>query len=126
MILFPPDIAVQLIANFQAACDAREAGVDSLDPCPVVKLFSPIGSATWLATELYADNDTLFGLADLGFGCPELSVFSLREIASLRLPFSLRIERDLSFATSHPLSVWAETARRVGSIQRAEAALHYS
>src|SRR3546814_8289217 len=36
------------------------------DPCPVVKFFNPLGAATWLATELGSDGDTLFGLADLG------------------------------------------------------------
>ncbi|TGT35835.1 DUF2958 domain-containing protein [Mesorhizobium sp. M8A.F.Ca.ET.165.01.1.1] len=40
------------------------------DHVPVVKLFKPIGTATWLLTELDADGDTLFGLCDLGFGFP--------------------------------------------------------
>ena len=90
------------------------------DPCPVVKLFSPLGAATWIATELDRDDDTLFGLADLGFGCPELGSFSLAELASVRLPFGLRIERDLAFASPHRLSVWAVEARRAGSIIAAE------
>jgi hypothetical protein len=51
------------------------------DPVPVLKLFNPLGAATWLATELGEDGDTMFGLADLGFGCPELGYFSLSEIA---------------------------------------------
>lgn len=89
------------------------------DPAPVVKFFSPLGAATWLATELDADGDTLFGLADLGLGCPELGSFSLAEIAALRLPFGLAIERDLSFSTTTPLSVWADAARRAGSIAAA-------
>ena len=69
-----------------------------------------------LATELDADGDILFGLADLGFGCAELGSFSLHEIASIRLPFGLRIERDLHFASEHPLSLWADMARKTGSI----------
>jgi len=87
--------------------NAGAAGRPRHDPVPVVKFFSPVGAATWLATELDADGDTLFGLADLGFGCPELGSFSLTEIAGVRLPFGLRIERDLHFATPHPLSKWA-------------------
>ncbi len=83
---------------------------------PVVKFFNPMGPATWLATELDADGDTLFGLADLGFGCPELGSFSLTEIASVRLPFGLGIERDRGFSTTHRLSAWAEAARRAGAI----------
>jgi hypothetical protein len=95
----------------------------TFDPLPVIKLFNPIGAATWLATELDEDDDTFFGLADLGFGCPELGSFSLREIASVRLPCGLFIERDLDFSGLAPLSVWADTARRLGSIIQAEAEL---
>ena len=80
-------------------------------------------AATWLATELAEDGDTLFGLADLGFGCPELGYFSLTEIRAIRLPYGLWIERQPRFETAFPLSVWAETARRAGSIQWAETLL---
>jgi len=90
---------------------------------PVVKLFNPLGAATWLATELYPDEDTLFGLADLGFGCPELGTFRLSELASVRLPFGLGIERDTAFSTTFRLSVWAEWSRRAGSILWAETLL---
>jgi hypothetical protein len=90
------------------------------DPAPLVKFFNPLGPATWLATELHADGDTLFGLADLGFGCPELGTFSLSELAAVRLPFGLGIERDLMFASDVPLSVWARSARLAGSILLAE------
>lgn len=83
---------------------------------PVVKFFNPAGAGTWLATELGDDDDTLFGIADLGFGCPEVGSFSLDELASLRLPFGLRIERDIAFSTEHSLSAWAEAARATGSL----------
>ncbi|MET0309273.1 MAG: DUF2958 domain-containing protein [Sphingomonas sp.] len=100
-----------------------QAGSDAGDKRPLVKLFHPMGAATWLASELDEDGDTLFGLADLGFGCPELGYFSLAEIESLRLPFGLRIERDLHFSTSVSLSDWAAWARKAGSILSAEALL---
>ena len=112
--------ALQVNAAAHAARAERSAE-GAHDPVPVVKFFNPMGPATWLATELDADGDTLFGLADLGFGCPELGYFSLSEIAALRLPFGLRIERDIGFATTAPLSVWAEVARGVGSILAAQA-----
>jgi len=51
-------------------------------------------------------------LADLGFGCPELGSFSLIEMASVRLPFGLGLERDLYFEGAFPLSVYAEAARK--------------
>ena len=123
MILLPPEFRAALRANHAAhrAAANEERGHD---PAPVVKFFNPLGAATWVATELYDDDDTLFGLADLGFGCPEMGVFSLEEISGIRLPFGLRIERDLTFASDQPLSVWADTARRLGSITNAEAALN--
>ena len=68
MILLTPEIRAALRANDRA----RLAGdSERVDPPPVVKLFNPLGAATWLASELAEDGDTLFGLADLGFGCPE-------------------------------------------------------
>ena len=115
MTLLTPELRAALRANAEASRAADERG-QRFDPPPVVKLFNPVRPATWLATELYADGDTLFGLADLGFGCPELGVFSLSEIAAVRLPFGLAIERDLTFVSDAPLSRWAELARRHGSI----------
>ncbi|PJI87180.1 DUF2958 domain-containing protein [Sphingomonas koreensis] len=123
MILLPPELHVALRANDIARHAALRDGRREPDPLPLVKFFNPLGAATWLATELDADGDTLFGLADLGFGCPELGAFSLREIASVRLPFGLAIERDAHFVPMRPLSVWADTARRMGSIIGAEAEL---
>lgn len=90
------------------------------DHLPLVKLFNPIGPATWLVTEMDVDGDSLFGLADLGMGCPELGWFSRREIEALRLPFGLGIERDLHFRTAHSITVWADHARATGSIAEAE------
>jgi len=93
------------------------------DHVPLAKLFNPVGAATWLVTEMDSSGDGLFGLADLGFGCPELGWFSLSELEAIRLPFGLRIERDLSFRTAHPISVWAEHARTTGSLHEAERVL---
>lgn len=123
MILLTPELRATLSANHVAHRSAMDSNGSEPDPAPVVKLFNPVGAATWLATELYDDGDTLFGLADLGFGCPELGPFSLAEIAEVRLPFGLRIERDIGFASRHPLSVWAGAARRAGSIIAAETLL---
>jgi len=122
MILLPPDLHAALRANAAASLAAQTKG-ERFDPLPLVKLFSPLNAATWLATELHNDGDTLFGLADLGFGCPELGAFSLSEIAAVRLPFGLRIERNLTFDTSLALSVWADAARHAGSIIWAETLL---
>lgn len=109
MILLTDELRERLLVN------GRVRGADHV---PVVKFFNPLGEGVWLATELDAQGDVLFGLADLG--CPELGCFSLEELASVRLPFGLRIERDILFATERPLSVWAEAARQAGSIRAAE------
>ncbi|HWL46350.1 MAG TPA: DUF2958 domain-containing protein [Sphingomonadaceae bacterium] len=123
MILLTPELHAALRANAEVHRAAQRDGRTEPDPFPVLKLFNPCGAATWLATELDADGDTLFGLADLGFGCPELGSFSLSEIASVRLPGGLGIERDLYFAARFPLSAYAEAARVAGRITEAEALL---
>lgn len=123
MILLTPELRFALRANDIARRAATRDEKAEPDPLPVVKLFNPVGAATWLATELAEDGDTLFGLADLGFGCPELGSFSLSEIRAVRLPYGLWIERDLSFETRFRLSIWADTARRAGSILWAQTLL---
>jgi len=111
MQLLTPELEAQLSANLAARIDALSRGEREPDPKPVVRLFSPVGSATWLATEIDADG-IFFGLADLGFGCPELGSFALSELESVRLPFGLTIERDLHFtvADDHQRQedVWAQ------------------
>ena len=72
------------------------------DPVAVVKFFSPIGAATWYATEFDGD-DSFFGVVDLGIGFPEAGYFSLSELTSIVLPLGLKIERDMHFSPT-PLS----------------------
>ncbi|WP_412559000.1 DUF2958 domain-containing protein [Thalassospira sp. MIT1370] len=112
MILIPDDIRQRLLANGAAE---RET-----DHVPVVKLFDPTGAATWLITEMMPDGDSLFGLCDLGFGCPELGYVSLAELESVKGPLRRGIERDLHFAARFPLSVYAEAARIAGRITESE------
>ena len=122
MIDLPPALRFALRCNDMCR-RAGEALAKPFDPPPVIKLFNPVGAATWLATELAEDGDTLFGLADLGFGCPELGYFSLSEIGRIQLPYGLFIERDTAFESHHPLSIWAEWSRRAGSILWAQTLL---
>lgn len=123
MDLLTPELRAALIANAAAHHEAMQHGLTEPDPAPVVKFFNPCGAATWLFSELDHDGDTLFGLCDLGFGCPELGSASLAEIASVTVAFGLRIERDLHFAPIHPLSVYAEAARQHGGIVENDTAL---
>lgn len=112
MILITDDLRTQLLANGAAEVET--------DHVPVLKLFNPVGAATWLLTELDADGDTLFGLCDLGFGFPELGSISLAELQSIKAPLALGIERDLYFKPRFPLSVYAEAARLSGHITETE------
>ena len=75
-----PVLRIRLLAN---------GGLRHIDPVPVVKFFNPIGAATWLATDLDEDGDTLFSLADLGFGCPELRV--VQPVGARLCPLALRV-----------------------------------
>ena len=120
MMLLTPQLHAALRANDTARQAAAGGRKTEPDPIPVVRFFNPCGAAIWLASELSPDGDTLFGLADLGFGCPELGTFSLSELASVRLPFGLSIERDIVFEGLFPLSVYARAARLHGSIPKAE------
>lgn len=106
MELLTSELHKRLLAN----------GAKPGDHVPVVKFFNPLGAATWLISEMDANRDTLFGLADLGFGCPEPGSVSLAEMAAVRLPLGLGIERDCHFAATLPLSVYAEAARVQGRI----------
>lgn len=119
MIAIPPDLLFALRANGLSSRILASRD-QAFDPMPVLKLFNPIGAATWLATEIGEDGDTLFGLADLGFGCPELGYFSLAELAGVRLPLGIGIERDIGFSSEQRLSAWAAWARRTGSIADTE------
>ena len=85
---------------------------------PVVKLFNPCGAGTWLLSELDPEfpDECGFGLADLGFGTPELGSIGLLELTEYRGPFGLGIERDIYFTAHYPLSIYADAARAAGHI----------
>ena len=85
------------------------------DKKPVVKLFSPVGAATWLLSSI-DKNDIAFGLCDLGMGEPELGFVSLQELQEIRLPLGLSIERDLHFRANKTLTQYADEARSAGRI----------
>ncbi|MDA5193694.1 DUF2958 domain-containing protein [Govanella unica] len=104
--LIPPDLRAELLRN----------GARGEDHIPVIKLFYPRGAPLWLVTAMSQDGDRLFGLADLGFGCPELGYFSLREITSVQGTRGPLIRRDRRFVARYPLSVYVEAARMAGEI----------
>ncbi len=63
-----------------------------------------------------ASDVRLFGLCDLGLGCPELGYLMLSEIEDVRGKLGLPVERDLYFKAEHRLSTYAKIARHAGMI----------
>ncbi|WP_425916315.1 DUF2958 domain-containing protein [Pseudomonas sp. GWSMS-1] len=102
----------QLLANGRA----RAAG-QALDPLPVVRLFTPDAHAVWLLTELDpTDEDTAYGLCDVGIGMPALGAVRLSELASIVGPLKRPVTRDLYFRAARTLSEYMRLAYLNGSI----------
>jgi len=117
MDLLPNSILNQLAANGRTNQDRIEAGEDTFDFEPVVKLFTPDAGATWLLSETDPeDPDIAHGLCDLGLGFPEIGSVRLSEIRAVRGRLGLPVERDLHFKADGPLSAYAERARAAGGI----------
>ena len=110
--MIPPILLSELLAN---GCETARGRRN--DPKPVVKIFDPNGSATWLLTEVDPVNPKIgFGLCDLGFGCPELGYVDISELAAIVTRFGLRLEIDRHFRATKSLSEYAAEARRKGRI----------
>ena len=76
--------------------DAKLTAAGDTGTKVICKFFNPCGAATWLITGRDPqEKDILWGLADLGMDCVEFGTISLSELESVRLPFGLKIERDL-------------------------------
>lgn len=110
--MIPPVLLSELLANGCMTARGRE-----IDHKPVVKIFDPSGSATWLLTEVSPANPNVAsGLADLGHGCPELGYIDLSELAFVRARFGLHLEIDRHFRPTKTLSEYAAEARQKGRI----------
>jgi hypothetical protein len=108
-------IEMKLITRELEKSLKKNAALDEAERRPVLKLFGG-GACTWLISE--KEGDTLFGLCDLGLGCPELGYVGLSELESAKFPpFGLGVERDLHFEAEKTLSAYANEALRYGSIQ---------
>lgn len=101
----------QMLAN-----GAARAHGETLDPLPVVKLYTLDAGAAWLLTELDADGDKAFGLCDAGTGSPELGHVSLSALEGVRGPHGMRIVADPHFKPRQTLSGYLADAQRDGSI----------
>ncbi|MEZ5631902.1 MAG: DUF2958 domain-containing protein [Burkholderiaceae bacterium] len=102
----------QLLDNGNAAASGSLA-----DPWPVVKLFTPDAHATWLLVQLDpSDEDTAYGLCDLGMGAPRLDHVRLSDLQGIRGPRNLPVLRDAHFVAQRPLSEYVRRAEADGSI----------
>ena len=117
MQLITNEIRKKLEANYLET-QAAEASERNFDPRPVVKLFNPVGSQTWLLTEIEPGTNDAFGLCDMGQGYPELGYVSIDELAALKIPGwrNMGIERDIHFQAEMTISEYADQARETGSI----------
>ena len=94
----------------------RAAG-QAIDPLPVVRLFTPDAHATWLLASLDpADQDTAWGLIDLGISMPELGTVKLSGLASIVGPNKQPVMRDRYFEAVRPLSEYLRLAQENGSV----------
>ena len=70
------------------------------DGIAYVKLFNPSGPGSWYISEVRKTQEytEAFGVADLGYGTPEMGYFNIDEITKLSFPpFMLKVERDKWF-----------------------------
>jgi len=101
----------QMLAN-----GAARARGQSIDPYPVVKLYTLDAPACWLLTELEAAGDRAYGLTDAGTGFPELGHVSLSALDGVCGPRGMRIVADPHFRARQPLSGYLADAQRDGSV----------
>lgn len=95
---------------------AAHARGDTVDPPPVVKLYTLDAGAVWLLTALDADGDRAYGLCDAGIGAPEFGYVSLKALDDMRGPRGMRVVADPQFKPRQALSAYASDAMRDGSI----------
>ena len=111
-----PLITAEQHAQLLAVGEARANG-QSIDPMPVVRLFTPDAHATWLLAALDpTDGDTAYGLIDLGIGMPALGTVKLSDLAAIVGPCKWSVMRDSYFQPARRLSEYVRLAQENGSI----------
>lgn len=117
MKLLTAELRRQLV---EAGARSRQDGGASTEPArPLVKFFTPWAGATWLISEITEEDGAdamMFGLCDLGQGFPELGYVTLDQLAELRGPGGLRVERDRHWTAKKTLVEYADEARDAGRV----------
>ena len=111
--LFTRDQYRRLVANGEKQREFRH-----FDPQPVVKLFTPDGSTTWLLALIESsDPDIAYGFRDDGCGGMECGSFDLRHLSDRRGKLGMPIERDPHFTATKATGEYAEEAIIFGRLQ---------
>lgn len=75
-----------------------------MDQMVVAKFFNPCGSGTWYLMNMDKDEDYCWGICHIHEW--EIGSFSLKTLADLKLPFNLKVERDLYFKPIKASELW--------------------
>lgn len=94
---------------------ARASGV-TFDPLPVVKLFTPDASATWLLAAMSPNKTLAWGVADLGLGFVEIGEMNLDELRRLRGRLGLPVEIDRWFRPDRSLATYQREGQAAGRL----------
>lgn len=95
--------------------DARLTG-KAYDPKPVLKLFTPDAGATWLIAALSPDEQTAWGVCDLGLGFVEIGEIDMGELRALRGRLGLPVERDRWFTAGATINAYRTEGVAAGRI----------
>ena len=73
----------------------------------ICKFFNPCGSGTWYVIEGEPKDDDFIFFGLVGLFEKEWGYFSLSELESIKLPFNLKIERDVCFNSYKVSEIWS-------------------
>lgn len=90
------------------------------DPMVRAHFFDPCGAANWWITEgeQFDEDYLMFGLCDLGLGCPELGYASMSELQSVKGRMGIGIERDRYWTPVHLSEVREKMMKIRGGVER--------
>jgi hypothetical protein len=77
--LWTDDLLAALAANGKSSAAGIARDGNTPDHVPVLKLFTPMGGATWLLTEYHPENGRFFGCAISAWARPSLATSRARK-----------------------------------------------
>ena len=98
-----------LTESIKAAAEKQYSKQSDMAQNVVAKFFNPCGAGTWYLMNKHKDDDYCWGIVDLHE--IEMGSFSMGELENIRLPFGLKIERDLYFEPMKAKDVWEKLNR---------------